>query len=139
MTTMHDVREVEKLLKRLGFQLNEVGYAYAFMSLTSGYGYAETASQIALVTMARDVRQAMPDIVKVLKLLAHSRAIIDILKEMKDLGMFSEKAFLNDAAFFFKISIIDENQCTWISKLLEDPVLSNERLSVSTINIEYRL
>lgn len=135
--TLSDIRQVEGFLRKLGYNLlPEAGLAFAFLSLKSDYSEAETASQIALLTFARDVQECGNDIMRLMQLLAHARAMIDILSEMKAKGFISEQTFQNDGNALIHLAMVDEHQQEWINRVLYDPRAPKDRLAESRIDYD---
>ena len=65
----------------IGYTLTPYGAGVALLGCESGYNEVETASHIALTTMARDLKEAGSDISKLLAFVPHARASLELLKE----------------------------------------------------------
>jgi hypothetical protein len=80
------LQEVVKHLRVMGYDLTPYGMAVAMASVSSDYNEVEVASHIAHVTLARDVREAGADILKLTGYVPHGMALLEVLKEYKDAG-----------------------------------------------------
>lgn len=129
------LENVRKITHHLGYDLTRYGYAFSLISLGSGYDEFATATQIALVTLASDVRQAGHDITKLMAFMPHTMAMVDIMKDWKDRGMLREDIFQNDGRAMVKVATVSPEQNEWIDKVLSDPVSTAERLA--TCRLEY--
>ena len=127
------ISEVADVLKQLGYKLTKHGTGVALLELQSGYSVIDTASHIALTTMARDISEAGNNIEKLIKFVPHASAIIEILEEWKNQCLMSEMQFQNDGKAFLGIVLIDAQQENWINKVLADPIAGRERLANSRI------
>ena len=126
--------EVEKFLIDLGYDLTPYGAAVALAEVVSGYSCLETASHLALTTLALDAQEAGLDIQIHLKLATHGRAIIDVLNRLRASNPMREMQFKNDVRAIMGVSIVDKGQRNWIEKVLSDPISGKERLAHSRIN-----
>ncbi|MDX1216290.1 hypothetical protein GOL99_12170 [Sinorhizobium medicae] len=129
------LENVRKITHHLGYDLTRYGYAFSLISLGSGYDEFATATQIALVTLATDVREAGHDITKLMAFMPHTMAMVDIMKDWKDRGMLREDIFQNDGRAMVKVATVSPEQNEWIDKVLSDPVATAERLA--TCRLEY--
>ncbi|PDT50940.1 MULTISPECIES: hypothetical protein [Sinorhizobium] len=100
------LENVRKITHHLGYYLTRYGYAFSLVSLGSGYDEFATASQIALVTLATDIREAGHDITKLMAFMPHTMAMVDILKDWKDRGMLREDIFQNDARAMVMVATV---------------------------------
>ncbi|PDT81803.1 hypothetical protein [Sinorhizobium sp. BJ1] len=123
------LEDVRKITHHLGYDLTRYGYAFSLISLGSGYDEFATASQIALVTLATDVRVAGRDITKLMAFVPHTMAMVDILKDWNDRGMLKEDIFQNDARAMVMVTRASPEQEGWLNKVLSDPVATAERLA----------
>lgn len=133
-STSEDVKQVEDCLKKLGFDITVYGISVALLNLESGYNHCETASYLALATLAMDVKVAGTDIIKLIALLPHARAMIDILTSFKNAGQMREELFANDARAILGVTIVGKDQSSWLSKVLSDTVIAQERVATSRIS-----
>lgn len=133
-STSGDLTRVEDSLKQLGYDITPYGVGVALLSLESGYNNVETASHLALATLARDAKEAGHDIVKLIALVPHARAMVDILSKCKEAGLMREELFKNDARAMLKVVIVDKDQPVWIERVLSDQIVSQDRVAFSRIN-----
>jgi hypothetical protein len=116
-------------LDAMGYRLTPYGAAVALLGVESGYNEVETASHIALTTMARDIKEAGTNILKLISFVPHGQAILELLKEYNDRGMMHPTQWQNDSNAFFRIAMVDEHQEEWLDKILSDPIAGKERLA----------
>ena len=114
--------------------MSTYGGCVALLYLKSGYSPCEVASYLALVTLAHDAKEAGSDIMKLLALVPHANAIIDALKEFKSGGLMREELFKNDVCAIAGVVIVEMGQQEWISRVLSDPVIGQERVARSRID-----
>ena len=136
---LDDLKRVEANLKQLGYDLTPYGAGVALLSLESSYSHVETASHLALATLALDAKEAGDDITKLMALLPHARAMVDILTELKNAGLMREELFKNDARAMLKVVIVDRDQPAWIERVLCDPMIAKEHMATSRINYRQML
>jgi len=117
---------VASILEKLGFNMTKYGAGVALSSLYSGYSAMEAASFIALATFAEDARLAGDDIRKVMMLLCHAQAVIDVLKNAPAQGLMRESIFRNDATAMIRVTTIDPHQEEWIARVLSDEMLAGK-------------
>ncbi|MDR6664509.1 hypothetical protein [Rhizobium sp. 1399] len=129
------LENVEKIAHHLGYDLTPYGHAFSLISLSSGYNEFATATQIALVTLATDIRAAGHDITKLMSFMPHTMAMIDIMKEWRDRGVLPQAIFENDGRAMVKVATVSPEQNEWIDKVLSDPVSTAER--VATCRLDY--
>ncbi|MEM1162420.1 MAG: hypothetical protein AAGJ28_15925 [Pseudomonadota bacterium] len=125
--------EATRLVDELAFNITPYGTGVALLSLESGYSPAETASQIAVATFALDARETREnaDIVRMMSMSSHAAEVIQELTKYKDNGLMREEIWKNDGMAIYKVTCPSEEQESWISQVLSDPVISKERLAVS--------
>lgn len=123
------LENVRKITHHLGYDLTRYGYAFSLISLGSGYNEFATATQIALVTLATDIRAAGHDITKLMSFMPHTMAMIDIMKDWKDRGVLPQAIFENDGRAMVKVATVSPEQNEWIDNVLADPVSTAERLA----------
>lgn len=133
-STPADLDRVQDALIKLGYNISHYGVGVALLSLESGYSHCETASHLALATLARDAKDAGFDITKLIALVPHARAMIDVLTEYKNAGLMRDELFKNDARAILGVVIVEKGQPEWISRVLSDPVIAKERVATSRIN-----
>lgn len=137
-STPVDLDSVEEYAKYLGYDLTRYGLGVACLSLKSGYSQLETASRLALVTLAWDVKEAGTDIVTLIAFVPHARSMVDILTQYQKQhpGLMREELFKNDALAMLKVVMVDQDQRAWIERVLSDPTIASERVANS--RIDYR-
>lgn len=128
------IDHIEHHLKNMGYCLTSYGAGVALVEFMSGYSEVETASHIALTTMALDIKDAGFDMNILIEISIHAQALLKVLKEYKDKGMIHPTQWQNDSAAILGISYVDEKQEDWIEKVLSDPIAGKERLANSRIN-----
>lgn len=124
-------------LKNMGYDLLPHGTAVALLELKSGYNAVETASHIAHVTLARDIRDAGQNTMKLVAFVPHAQALIEVLTRYKNNGKMHPTQWQNDCRAILGIVMVDANQLQWLEKVLSDPVSGAERLAKS--RIEYKV
>jgi len=127
------IEDVTQLANHLGMDLTQYGVGVALLSIESDYSPAETASNFAVVTIARDMKNAMNDIEVAAKISIRGYAILECLKEFKDNGLLRETIWANDATAIAKIINPSPETEKWISRVLSDPVSSKEPVAVSRV------
>jgi hypothetical protein len=125
--------QVAAHLEAMGYKLTPYGAGVALLGTESGYSVVETASHIALATMARDIKEAGTNVAKLIAFMPHAGAILELLKEYRDAGMMHPTQWQNDANAFYRIMKIDEHQKEWVAQILSDPVAGKERLATRCI------
>jgi hypothetical protein len=125
--------EVLKHLRIMGYDPTPYGIGVALLSLQSGYNRVEIASHLAHVTLARDVREALGDFVKLISYHTHGMALLEVLKQYKDARAMHPTQWQNDARAIMGIITIDTEQEAWLSKVLSDPVAGKERVATSRV------
>ncbi len=123
------LQTVERIVHHLGYTLTQYGTGFSLLSLESGYNEFATATQIALVTLAMDIRDAGHDIMKLMAFVPHTMAMIDIMKEWKNKGVLPQEIFENDGRAMMKITTVSPEQKEWLDKVLSDPIATKERLA----------
>lgn len=127
--------EMEYYLRLMGYDFTPRGGALALAVNMSGYTTAESASYIALHTMARDIKEIGTDALKMLHVNAHAMALLDLLKELKNQRAIHPNQWANDAAAFRGIAVPESGQEEWLQQIISsDPVASAERLATSRIS-----
>lgn len=104
-STPDDLAKVEAFAEYLAYDLTRYGMGIALLSLESGYSHLETASHLALLTLALDAKEAGTDIVRLMFLVPHARSMIDVLKEYQQHhpSLMREALFKNDATAMLKV------------------------------------
>jgi hypothetical protein len=130
-----DLDFATRILVQLGYDITPYGVGVASLSLVSGYSAAETASHLALVTLAHDCNSTT-DISIFVAQFEHSMAMIKILAEYRDAGQIRPELYNNDVTAIVKIAYVDEHTIGWIEKVLSDPVIQKNRVAISRINYQ---
>lgn len=133
-STPDDLSAVENFLRQLGYDITPFGAGIALLSLENGYRHVETAMHLALVALAMDCRAAGFEIQKSMALVAHAKAMMDILSQYRDAGDVRDELFKNDVGAMLKVVMIDKDQSIWIDRVLSDPILTGEPVATSRIN-----
>jgi hypothetical protein len=120
-------------LKLMGYDLTGYGVAVALLEVQSGYSPVETASHIALTTMALDIKSAQRDFDRSMGIYSHAMALLKVLKEYRDKKEMRATMWQNDSKAIYHIATIDGQQAQWIEKILNDPIAGKERLANSRI------
>ncbi|MFK5894349.1 MAG: hypothetical protein QM504_14095 [Pseudomonadota bacterium] len=128
------INSIVNHLKVMGYDIAPYGSGVALLEIESGYNDVETASHIALTTMALDITESEQGITKLMSFMPHAHALLKVLKDYKDKKMINPTQWQNDTNAIFRISTVDEYQKEWIQKILSDPIAGKERLAISRIN-----
>ncbi len=123
-------------LEAMGYELEPYGVGLAFIEMESGYNAVETASHIALTTLARDVREAGTNIIKLMSFVPQAMHLLAVLKDYKDQDMMHPTQWQNDANAIWHVVNVNEHQEEWIEKVLSDPIAGKERLAIRRIDAE---
>jgi len=134
MENTNPIDSVAKHLRVMGYDLTPYGAGVALLEIQSGYNEVETASHIALTTMALDIRGAGKSAKKLISFFLHGHSLLKVLKNYKDQNMMHPAQWQNDSNAVFRLSTIDENQEEWLEKILSDPIAGKERLATSRID-----
>jgi hypothetical protein len=128
------IEGVEVHLRKMGYESTLYGAGLALFEMESGYNAVETASHIALTTLARDVREAGTNIIKLVSFLPQAMHLLAVLKDYKDQGMMHPTQWQNDANAIWHVVSVDEHQEEWIEKVLSDPIAGKKRLATKRID-----
>lgn len=123
------IRDAEKHLKHLGYDLTPEGGTLATMSQMSGYNAVEAASYISLLTLARDVDEAGLNIEKLAAFMPRAMTMLKVLKFYKDKGMMREELWKNDSSAIWGVVALGEGQRQWVSTVLNDEIRNMGRLA----------
>jgi hypothetical protein len=122
----------------MGYDINDEGSVIAIKMMKSGYNEVESASYIAMVTMALDIKNADKNLELLMSFSSHVRALLDLLKKYKDENKMREDVWKNNSKAIFKIFYLDENTKSWIEKILtSDDSIKGLRLANSRILKNY--
>lgn len=123
-------------LRTMGFQLSAYGVGTVVASNMSGYSPHETASMVALMTIARDVREAGSDIFVLMLIATHATEVIKMLHAFKTQGLMREEIWANDVNALKNIVYVEAQSAEWIEKVLSgDPIAGKERLATRTVAV----
>ncbi len=128
------IDSVAKHLQVMGYDFTPYGASVALLEIQSGYNEVETASHVALTTLALDIKGAGTDIVKLASFIPHAHVLLEVLKKYKDQNMMNPTQWKNDANAVLRISSVDEHQEEWLGKILSDPIAGKERLATRRID-----
>ena len=131
--SLDDLQKVETYLFELGFDITNFGSAVSLLSLESGYSHCETASCLAVATLALDISEAGKGLSKWMAFVPHGRAMIHKLKNFKDTGLMSQENFETDVKAIVGVTVVSRTQLRWISQVLNDPIMANRRVAISRI------
>lgn len=121
-------------LRDMAYVPTPQGIEVIFMQLASGYSETEAASHIAVVTMARDLKETGNDLFALMNFVPHARLILEHLKAYKDSGLMREEIWRNDSTAIGKLSMFPAERDQWIARVLSDPVSARDRLANSRID-----
>jgi len=125
-------------LRMMGYDISDEGSGIAIELMKSGYNEVESASYIAMVTMALDIKNAGKDMELLTSFVPHAHALLDLLKKYRDENKMNEDVWKNNSKAIFKISYLDEHTKSWIEKILtSDDSVKGLRLSNSRILRKY--
>jgi hypothetical protein len=130
-----DIKNTEKILGELGYDILQPGIEFAKESLEGGYSPAETASGIALIALAQDARVATGP-TKLSGIPTHAELMIEILTEFRDDGLIADELFGNDSKALLMVATPSPEQTNWIDTLLSDATLANAKLAKSRLDYE---
>ncbi len=125
---------VGEILRPLGFELLPYGVGVVIASSMSGYSMHETVSLIAITTLAREVKEADGDIVRLMGLTVYGTALAKRLAVFKDQGLIHPTQWQVDANALLGVCHVNAEQMGWVDKVLSDPVAGKEPLAKVTIN-----
>ncbi len=123
-------------LRIMGYDFTAYGAGVALLEYESGYNEVETASHIALTTMALDIREAGDDIVQLTRFVPHAMALLDVLNSYKNKSMINPRQCQSDVATLVGICTVDSEQENWIERVLSDPIAGKQRLATSRLNYD---
>lgn len=119
------------ILRHLGFSANPYGIGVMTFQLEK-YSTAEIAVNIAILTLARDIRDR-EDVESLVNISIHAIKVAEIMKEFRDRGMMRQSVWQNDTIGLAGIMKIDSEQLEWCERILSDPVGGRVRLADSII------
>lgn len=131
----NDIKEVEKFLHELGYNITAYGAGVALATVMSGYSHVEAASHLALATLAYDARDANLDFEKLIPLAAHAAAMVEYLTRWGGAGLIRDEILRNDGSAMIHVS---QGDPSWIEAVLKDPLTSKERVANSRIDYGFR-
>lgn len=129
-------QQADLCLQSLGYEPTELTIGFYTVSKESGYSPAETASKIALITMAKGIKSDFPGKPKRLAVYPlHAHSILKILKEWKEHSKMHPTEYQNITSAFMAISTLRENWLLRINEILEEPFASYA-LATNVINYD---
>lgn len=124
------------VLSTMGFALTENGVGIVVLSNMSGYSPHETASVVALMTIARDVKEAGNDVMQRMKIATHSTEVIKMLHQFTSHGLIREDLYSNDVNAIKNIAYMEKQNDEWVERVLSsDPIAGKERLARRTVAV----
>lgn len=126
--------EVDDKMLELGFILSKYGTAVALLSRQSGYSAAETASHLALATIARDIREEPNNLDMTLAIANQAREMLQVLKRFVEDGDMRANFFKNDGLALVKIATPGPEQHEWLNRVLSDEIVARDRVASHEIN-----
>lgn len=127
--TTSAIAAVEEIAQCVGLQLTSYGAGVALLSVQSGYSPAETASNLAVITLARDIQEAGENLDDMIRFSALGMEILKWMKELKDKNAVREEIWRNDATAVGKIMIPSAETFLWTEKILSGLTDGSERLA----------
>jgi hypothetical protein len=128
------IKEVQFYLSEMGYDLLPMGVGIAALDQFHNRKSVETASYIALITLAQDVRNAWNDMEALAALAVHGRLLIDLLTYYKEQGLMHPLQWQNDVTAVFYVVYVDETQEEWLDAVLADPVCGHMKMAVSRLD-----
>jgi hypothetical protein len=125
-----------EVCKQLGYETTPYGVGVCLLSIESGYTPFEAASQIALGTLARDVRATGTNMLRLMAFLPHARAMIDIIHDYTDRGLLRNSLSENDINAMMRVVTVAPEQNAWIDRVLSDPIIAQERMANSIVDYD---
>jgi len=125
------VDDVGEHLDKMGYRLTIVGAGYAIMQRKSGFGTVEVASQIALHTLALDLRNAGTDIERIAEIAENAKRIIGLLNGYKSAGKIRAVQWEKDTRAIAGIAFPGHQQDAWLESTLNNPMVGETRLAVN--------
>lgn len=123
-------------LRVMGFKLTPYGIGMVVASGMSGYSPHETASMVALMTFAWDIRESRNDVAIMMKVAVHGVEVIKILHQFKEQGLLKEDIWENDVNAIKNIINPSSQTKEWVAKVLDgDPIAGKERLAKRTVAV----
>lgn len=125
------IQDVQFYLREMGYDLSHLGIGIAALDQFHNRNSIETASYIALITLAQNVRNAGNDMEILATLAVHGRVLIDVLAYYKEQGLMHPLQWQNDATAVFRVAFLSEDQEKWLDAVLADPVCGHLEMAVS--------
>ena len=114
-------------LRMMGYDINDEGSGIAIRLMRSGYNEVESASYIAMVTMALDIENAGKDMELLMSFVPHAHALLDLLKKYRDENKMNEDVWKNNSKAIFKISYLGQSLTRDRLNLQEIVTINKER------------
>lgn len=125
------ISDVSAHLEKMGYRLTIVGAGYAVMQRRSGFGAVEVALQIAMHTLALDVRAAEGDSERGAEILEHAKRIVELLDDYKSAGIVHPVRWERDTKVITGIAYPGRQQDAWLELTLSNPMVGETRLAVN--------
>jgi hypothetical protein len=120
-------------LKRMGYDITTFGRGAAGLLLAQGRREVGVAGEMAVVTMAQDVKAAGSDIRKLAGFMPHGMALLQVLRAYKDAGNLTEEVWQFLSQAIYHLAYVDEKQEGWIEGILRTPLNIGSRVAISRI------
>lgn len=107
--------EVQKISKDLGYRITEYGATIASLAIESGLSTAETALHLALLTIARDAKNANAS--QMVSMAEDGFETLKVIRNLKDQGLIRQEIWENDTKAIGKIIFPSAETEQWINKI----------------------
>ncbi|MFZ3584501.1 hypothetical protein ACOI1H_20405 [Loktanella sp. DJP18] len=128
--------EVVQLCSHLGYDLTPSSERAADISLQSNYTKSETASLLVSAALAWDVREHFIqhfNVKKVSLLAQHGLEALKVLRSLAESGNIRRELWQNDARAIMVMTSMDHASAGMIERVLNDEVVSGNRVGVSRV------
>lgn len=130
------IDDVEEHLEKMGYRLTVVGAGYAIMQRKSGFKAVEVASQIALHTLALEIRSAAANSERTAEIVEDAKRIAEVLDGYKSDGTIHAIQWENDTKAIAGLAFPGARQDDWLDATLSNPMVGETRLAVSLFDDE---
>lgn len=127
------IDRVAAQLKHMGYDITPAGRAIAERLLAQGRPEVALAGDMAVVTMAQDVKAAGSDIQKLMGFMPHGIALLEVYKSYRDDGNLTHEVWKLLSTAVYHLTNVDEQQEVWIEGILRTPLNSGQRVAMSRI------
>lgn len=123
------IDDVKCCLKVMGYDLLNDGIGIAALSIASGYNAVETASYIAIASLAEDIKRSKSNMEDLLKQMIHGAMLIEVLNDYKDKRLIHPSQWQNDVNALRGLATLDEQQLEWVKIILDDEMIAGKKLA----------